>query len=340
MFKRMKADYQLAIISLFGVCAIVGVLPFAVYRFLTGAYAVAMLDAAAAVCMAAVLAAAWRTGSTRVPGYVLASIQNTAVMVSALLLGGTGQVWLYPVVFANFFLLPTRLAAAVAIIEIGVLAFYGSDFEGATHIASFVMSALLLVMLAYILAYWTRHQRQQLEMLAAHDALTGLGNRRAMERDLERAILVSNRSGSPVGIAIVDIDHYKQINDCHGHAVGDEVLVAFARRLRASARNVDGVYRMGGDEFLVLFPGATEEDLSIATDGICAAISSEVSGPEGFLTASIGAAARRPGEASQSWLARADDALYRAKAGGRNRACVSVVSERAAHSHQEPVASA
>ena len=287
----MKADYRLAIISLFWACAILGVMPFAVYRFLTGAYAVAALDAAVAISIFIVLVWAWRTGHTRGHGYVIAGIQNIGVMLSALLLGGSGLLWLYSVLLANFFLLPTRLAAVVAALEIAVLALHGGAFDSTSHMAAFVMSAMLLVMLAYILADWTGYQREQLEMLAAHDALTGLWNRRAMEQDLQKAIHVSDRTRADVGVAVLDIDRFKQVNDRHGHAAGDDVLVAFAELLRRSVRKVDGVYRMGGEEFLVLLPGADEDGLSIVTETLRAAIASELRGPEGYLTASIGAAA-------------------------------------------------
>src|SRR5690606_35507559 len=86
--------------------------------------------------------------------------------------------------------------------------------------------------------------------------LTGLKNRRAMEQDLQQAILLSRRNRTPYSLAIVDLDHFKRINDRHGHAVGDEVLVDFAKLLRKSMRQVDGVYRFGGEEFLVRLPGA------------------------------------------------------------------------------------
>ncbi len=322
MFNRMRGDYQLAIISLFGACATLGILPFAVYRWLTGAYAVAVLDAAIALGISIVVAYAWRTGRTRGPGFIMAAINNAGAVLSALMLGDAGLLWIYSVLMANFFLIPRRLAAAVAVLEVAGLAMHGGAFDSTSHMASFVVSSLLVSMLALILAHWTGYQRQQLELLAAHDALTGLGNRRAMEQDLQRAILVSERNRTPCGLAIVDIDHFKAVNDRHGHAAGDAVLVAFARLLRSAVRKADGAYRFGGEEFLLLLPGADVDGLATVTETLRASIAANVHGPEGHLTASLGAAELRPGESAQSWLSRADTALYRAKSLGRNRACV------------------
>lgn len=322
MLKRMQSDYQLAIISLFGACVVLGVLPSAVYRFVSGAHRVAALDLAITIGIVLAGVAAWRTGRTRVPGFFMAAITNVGAVLSALMQGDAGLLWIYAVLVSNFFLLPRRLAAALAVAEIAGLAIHGGAFDGPSHMASFVASSLLVGTLGLIIAHWTNHQREELEQLATHDALTGLCNRRAMARDLQRAVLASERSGAPVGIAIVDIDHFKRVNDRHGHAAGDAVLVAFAGLLQASVRHLDDVYRLGGEEFLLLLPGAGVGELTTITEHLRAGIESRLQSPDGGMTASLGAAALRAGEDVRGWLTRADRALYRAKGLGRNRACV------------------
>lgn len=327
MFKRMQRDFQLAIISLFGVCTALGILPFAFYRWLTDAHAVAALDATIAAGISVVVVYAWRTGRTRGPGFFMAAINNAGALLSALMLGEAGLLWIYAVLMANFFLIPRRLAAVLSVLEVVGLAIHGGAFGSTSHTASFVASALLVSMLAFILAHWTAYQRDQLELLATHDALTGLGNRRAMEQDLQRAIITNERNRTPCGLAIVDIDHFKAVNDRHGHVAGDAVLVAFADLLRSSVRKIDGVYRFGGEEFLLLLPGADVEGLATATEALRANVAANSIGPEGKLTVSLGAASLRGGESTQSWLSRADTALYRAKSLGRNCACVDESKE-------------
>lgn len=327
MLKKMQGNYQLAIISLFGVSVVLGVMPFAVFRFVTGAYGVAALDAAIAVGICAVVAYTWRSGHTRGPGWIMAGITNVGAVLSALMLGDDGLVWIYAVLMANFFLVPRRIALLLALLDIGGLSLHGGAFDDYAHMASFAMSSLVVTMLALILAHWTNFQRRQLEDLATHDALTGLGNRRAMEQDLQRALLLSDRTRFPCGLALVDIDHFKSINDQHGHAAGDATLVAFADLLRSSVRKVDSVYRFGGEEFLLLLPGADVAGLRAVTRTLRARIASSQLGPESNLTASLGAAMLAEGESVDAWLLRADAALYRAKALGRDRACVDGAAE-------------
>lgn len=319
---KMKADYQLAIITLFGACAVLGVFPFAVYRLLTGAYAAALMDAAITGSIALVVAMAWRSGRTRKAGLLMAAIINTGAALAAWLLGDIAMYWVYAVLMPNFFLLPHRIALLLAVVLVGGLMFHGGIFSSPLHMASFGVSSLLVTMLALVLAHWTEHQRRQLELLATRDALTGVGNRRAMEQDLQQAIRLSSRNRTPYSLIIADLDHFKRVNDRHGHAAGDELLVEFASLLRRSLREVDGVYRFGGEEFLVLLPGTGITGVQAVAATLRERIAAQMRGPDGKLTASLGAATLLPGETADAWLARADAALYRAKGLGRDRACV------------------
>lgn len=322
MFNKMKADYQLAIITLFGVCAVVGLFPFAVYRLSTGAYAAALMDAAIAGSIALVVATAWRTGRTRKAGLFMAAIINTGAALAAWLLGDIAMYWVYAVLMPNFFLVPHRIATLLAVTLVGGLMLHGGIFSSPLHMASFGVSSLLVTMLALVLAHWTEHQRRQLQLLATRDPLTGVGNRRAMDDDLRQAVLLSARNRSPLSVAIIDLDHFKRVNDRHGHAAGDEVLVEFAGLLRRSLREVDGVYRFGGEEFLVLLPDTGLTGVQAVARTLRERVAAQLRGPDGKLTASLGAATLLPGETAEAWLARADAALYRAKGLGRDRACV------------------
>ena len=184
----------------------------------------------------------------------------------------------------------------------------------------------LLMMAAYALNQRLgrlRQQRDELRQLAETDGLTGLPNRRAGLQQLARHLeQVDRRPGSLV-IGFLDIDLFKDINDRHGHAVGDQVLVAVARALQASLRSQDQVVRMGGEEFLLLMPGMPREVASARLDRLRERITAagqalQVPGLE--VTASIGLAQWRPGQDDlAALLRRADHAMYVAKRGGRNR---------------------
>ncbi|MBL9213288.1 MAG: diguanylate cyclase [Opitutaceae bacterium] len=165
---------------------------------------------------------------------------------------------------------------------------------------------------------------ETLRQLATRDALTGLLNRREFDRILAEEHARALRFGEPLALLMVDLDHFKAINDRHGHPAGDAVLVEVARRLTAQVRTVDRVMRLGGEEFALLLAQTTLEGAVPVAERIAAALRDEpvVAGSAGPLavTASVGVAAL-PGQADApaALVAAADRALYAAKAAGRDR---------------------
>ena len=165
---------------------------------------------------------------------------------------------------------------------------------------------------------------EALRRLATHDQLTGLINRREFDRILEEESERASRFGRPVALVLVDIDHFKRVNDTHGHQAGDDVLREVARRLGALMRSVDRVTRFGGEEFALV---VMEMDRTTALETarrICAEMRRtpiRAGNIELSVTVSAGVAVM-PGDAvdGKSLVAAADKALYAAKAGGRNRA--------------------
>lgn len=157
---------------------------------------------------------------------------------------------------------------------------------------------------------------------ALRDPLTDTGNRIAMDQALQREIEVTRRNLSPLSVLMLDIDHFKSINDRFGHGVGDEVLKAIATSLKGSLRNVDMVFRYGGEEFLVVLSGAHQEAAAMIGERLrrgVEALQHLVQGQPIVLSISLGCATLAPGETAESLLRRADNALYSAKREGRNR---------------------
>jgi diguanylate cyclase (GGDEF)-like protein len=165
-------------------------------------------------------------------------------------------------------------------------------------------------------------QAAKLNQLAVTDPLTGLANRRRTLRQLEDLTRDDGRELAPA-VMLADLDHFKRINDLHGHEIGDRVLIAVAGALRAATRESDTISRWGGEEFLVLLPRAGAEVALELAERLRARIESLVVLDHALrpvaVTISIGLALHRDDEAGADWLRRADEALYRAKAGGRNR---------------------
>jgi diguanylate cyclase (GGDEF)-like protein len=170
-----------------------------------------------------------------------------------------------------------------------------------------------------------RH-RAELEMLARHDPLTRLGNRRSLQEDLEVLWARSRRYGRGFALAICDIDRFKVYNDHYGHPAGDAALRAVAATMAGQVRAGDGVYRYGGEEFVLVLPEQTPERARVAVERVRAAVEQlaiphQAGGPGGVLTLSAGIAAFHAEQPKtiQELLELADAALYHAKGSGRNR---------------------
>ncbi|SHG77163.1 response regulator receiver modulated diguanylate cyclase [Kaistia soli DSM 19436] len=166
--------------------------------------------------------------------------------------------------------------------------------------------------------------------MAITDGLTGLHNRRYLERHLAGLVDQASQRQRPLSLLILDIDFFKQVNDTHGHDAGDDVLREFSRRIRRTVRSVDLVCRLGGEEFVVVMPDTDIRDAAMVGERIRERIASQPFLIEGgeeqiAITVSIGLAARTGGgDAQDTLLRRADDALYKAKREGRNRVSAAV----------------
>lgn len=166
---------------------------------------------------------------------------------------------------------------------------------------------------------------EKLAEIAVRDSLTGLYNRRHFIERLEEAIAIAERSREPFYLALIDLDHFKQVNDQHGHQVGDEILIRFSALARQALRRSDVLARYGGEEFIVLFPEGSGDDIAEVLERLRESFASTphddlVTGLR--VTLSAGLSGWRPGDDADTLTRRADDALYAAKHRGRN--CLQV----------------
>jgi diguanylate cyclase (GGDEF)-like protein len=177
------------------------------------------------------------------------------------------------------------------------------------------------VELAALLAQ-VREQAHLLQRQATEDPLTGLANRRSLDQDLARELDRAARFEHPLAIAMLDIDHFKAINDRYSHQTGDDVIQTVARLLRHHARDVDVVARYGGEEFALIFPETPLDQAVAAAERLRLAIAGypwSFGHPDLVVTVSIGIVPNEPGDSPADALRRADAHLYAAKRQGRNR---------------------
>ena len=202
----------------------------------------------------------------------------------------------------------------------------GADAQaylGTTYAAlSQSLAAILLVATGlFMLLVIARDVMADIEQQSETDKLSSLFNRRGFEERGQRALEHAMRQGLPLALVVADLDHFKQINDTHGHARGDDVIVAFAQTLRDCADGRVIIGRMGGEEFAAVLPGANLAAGRLYAETVRSAFGTSAMGwtlPDGK-SASFGVAAVRPGETWADIMHRADVALYQAKRMGRNR---------------------
>jgi diguanylate cyclase (GGDEF)-like protein len=255
-----------------------------------------------------------------------------------------GMMLLFVVLFANFFASKTKVVLTTSIAA--VLCFgtvmarvaweerelpNGPQVQGVNFcVLLVVLTSLYLLVQHLIHIRATSSQRKKelvaamarIQELATRDELTQLFNRRHMQQLLDTEQARCGRSGRPFSIAVVDIDHFKRINDAHGHGVGDQALKSVAAILTAGMRELDVVARWGGEEFLLLFPDTDSDTASVVLRRVLNDLGKAVvcvGKPQLRITFSAGVAQLAAGEDTDRTIERADAALYEAKRAGRSR---------------------
>ncbi|NEM06674.1 diguanylate cyclase [Geodermatophilus normandii] len=241
----------------------------------------------------------------------------------------TPLVLLFPSVVAAWFLVPWMLAVHMAVTPVAVVVAMQHSYDGVGGLAvQAAISAGMLDLVAVGVSLLRRREQRLLaatEALSQHDPLTGLANRRYLVEQVPRLWRQARREGQRVAALVIDLDHFKQVNDRHGHAAGDAVLQAVAGVLADTVRPSDVLARLGGEELVVLGlvgdPGEAAHLAERLRLAVCAARSAQGHA----VTASIGVALARPGDGEDAggalWrlVGRADAAMYAAKQGGRDR---------------------
>jgi diguanylate cyclase (GGDEF)-like protein len=194
----------------------------------------------------------------------------------------------------------------------------GTDPAAYARNPAFVDASLICLIGLAAGCYALMHSDIRQRAEAILDPLTGLLNRKALTDRFAELAEQAALTGEPISFVMCDIDHFKAVNDEHGHERGDAVLKEVAYAIRRSLRSFELVYRLGGDEFLIVLPGATFETASTLAEGVRRALEAAQPG-DLEVTASVGVASARGNVAFQPLFREADEALYRAKREGRNR---------------------
>jgi diguanylate cyclase (GGDEF)-like protein len=232
--------------------------------------------------------------------------------------------------------LPARFSGRVVMVGVAIalgllVAVAGvTEFQMVLHAPPLVIMPAALIIAVAILSMALMRSDIEHRDECVIDPLTGMLNRKALETRTPELVQQSEVSGEPVGLIVGDVDHFKAINDSHGHAAGDAVLAEVAYRIRKQLRAFDLAYRLGGEEFVVLLPGADLRAAERLAEGLRAAVAVEAASTGQLITMSFGVGASERGApfGYDDVFAAADAALYEAKHAGRDCVCVATPGER------------
>ena len=295
-------------------------LPFTLNHFLAGRYVLGLGILVAQVLLALNGHCLQRQRPLVVPFWVTVLAFECAIVVAVLVQGMHSSFWAFPALFIGYFVLPRRQAhlfGLFLLLSVTAAALHVAGPGGAVRV--FAAQLLTLCMINVVLG--VIGELQQALLRQAHtDPLTGAWNRRYFDEQLNHIADPQAARRVPNALIALDIDHFKAINDRHGHATGDAVLQAVVSLVRERKRETDLLFRIGGEEFVLLLPHTRLDDAAKVAEDLRRRFEAQDLVPGVRVTVSMGLSAQQVASDPQAWLAAADAALYEAKRGHDGRA--------------------
>ena len=294
--------------------------PFTIRHASLGDYRLFYLIAGLAVLLIVSAYRIWRRGHVSTSlGYTTLTGINLVTVCAIYFIGDLTIYWVYPVVAANLVFLQPRAGLVTNLIFAAAAMWAASSWLPLVELSRVAASLFILTTCVYFFSYYVTQQQEELRTLAAVDPLTGAGNRRALHNTLAETVQSQHRYGCSASLLVLDLDHFKRVNDAHGHDRGDQLLCDIVQLLKHRLRNTDRLFRYGGEEFVIVTPHTPLTMAAQLAENLRGAIS-RLSSHNMPVTVSLGVVELQRGEGADAWLKRGDQALYQAKAEGRNRA--------------------
>ncbi len=300
-----------------------GVLPFAILRVMQEEWIAAAIDFIIVIGFLILGTYVYRTKRVRMASVAISILCMSGVITTVYVIGPHQIYWLFPAIMAVFYLTSPRKAVVSTVVAIVVLLPALLPTSDSHETTTILITILVTSAFALAFSLITSRQREQLLVLATKDPLTGAGNRRGLDAKLAEVVHAFRRNQQPSSLVLIDLDHFKQVNDVHGHAVGDQILKSVTEIINLRIRVTDSLYRIGGEEFVVVLEGADLERAAYLAEQLRTLVDTNELMPDHAVTISLGVAEIKEGEVGNDWLHRADEALYQAKDAGRNSTSVS-----------------
>jgi len=320
---KMKRSHEEVILMTLSFGGSISILPFAVMRLISADWNIAIVDAMMVMGMFALGTHVYLSKETKFASMALTILALTGMSAAIHLKGINLVFWAYPTMIGVYFILdPKRAAILTLLASITIAPALINQMETITYIAV-IMTLIVNNLFVYVFASRMQRHRKMLSLLVRSDELTGAGNRRALNEKLAELVEINKRITQKVSLIMVDIDHFKSVNDNYGHATGDQVLIKMTELVTSRIRTVDGFYRFGGEEFVVVAMGADQESAREIAENLRNMIEESDFITDRKITVSLGVAELSEKERVDDWLGRGDKALYQAKETGRNKTCVA-----------------
>jgi diguanylate cyclase (GGDEF)-like protein len=316
------ADYRNDVARQISALATLLLTPFTLINLWQGHLTLAALIFATQAILMINVRALDRGRKAPVPFEVLTVVLSVAICTAVHVLGLRGVFWAYPGLFIIYFVLLRRTAFLLSLVLVSAATVLIHGHMGFAVAARVGATLLLTLLMINVVLNVIGELQSALVAQAITDPLTGAFNRRHLHAQLDR--LAGEGPSVAHALLAIDIDHFKRINDEHGHDVGDRVLQQTVALVAARKRRSDLLFRTGGEEFVLLLPGAALTDARKVAEDIRAQVERAELLPGRSVTVSIGVSAHAPAQASEQWVKAADAALYEAKRGGRNRVVEAV----------------
>lgn len=298
-------------------CAL-GIAPFAVVRLMAGEWLPAAIDILLIGGILGLGGIVYRTRRVRYANIAIAVLCVGGALSTVYVSGPQQVYWVYPALLAIFYLLKPNEALLLTLTIIAALIPVFLPFANRVETTTLFITITLMSAFGYAFSIVTNRQRAALIQLATKDPLTGAGNRRALETKLEELVRKRRRQKTTASLIMLDLDHFKAVNDAYGHATGDQILKSLARIINLRIRVTDSLFRIGGEEFVIVLEGQEGDAARHLAEQLRTLVEANELVPDYGVTISLGVAELEDDENVLKWLERADEAMYDAKRRGRN----------------------
>jgi len=315
ILERTSKAYVIRALS---ACVSLALIPFAIHRFLVGQYSLALLDGFMVAFMAFIYFYVQKTRNLDAASHVIAACFFLTEIITVSIKGETQLVWCYPATIGICYLIPIKRAMLLNLSGLVVVTCILWSTISAGHLAAFSVSLISMTVFTFVFALRNQIQKDQLETLTLKDPLTNTLNRRAFEVFLDEYDKAPPEQHKDQAMIVLDIDHFKEVNDEYGHVNGDKALIRLVKLLRTQLHHDEKVYRIGGEEFVIAPVNHKLQDAYDFADRMRKFIEHSNLLDNVPVTISIGVASYEHGQPARNWVKRADDALYSAKRNGRN----------------------